>query len=198
MPTPTPARIRPARARSVAVPPPGHAYLTIDLRLSLAGPGQLRVEVQASPAGETTDDAVLPISPALDDPDLTSDAFLVMADALGAALLPARVAARFAASREIARSQGAGLRMRVRTEDRQLAALPWEAARVDGEFLALAPSTSVVRYPQAPTPPEALQVEGPLHLLGLVATPKDLPFLDAAGSSDLNRLSVPKSCGVPR
>jgi formylglycine-generating enzyme required for sulfatase activity/energy-coupling factor transporter ATP-binding protein EcfA2 len=61
-----------------------------------------------------------------------------------------------------------------------LAALPWEllydARR--GQYVCLSVNTPLIRYLELPQPPQPLEVAPPLHILGMIASPSDLPRLD--------------------
>jgi hypothetical protein len=91
------------------------------------------------------------------------------------------VALCYARSLISAADQGRGLRIRLRLTDvPELLDLPWEllfdAAR--GGFVASSNRTPVIRYLDLALPLEPLAVEGPLRMLVVVSSPKDLPRLD--------------------
>jgi hypothetical protein len=92
------------------------------------------------------------------------------------------VLGRFEAARDGAWERQAGLRVRLRIDAPELAALPWEylydTAR--GDFLGLSISTPVVRYVALPRPVRPLAVTPPIRVLGLIAESRDLPSLDSA------------------
>jgi hypothetical protein len=89
---------------------------------------------------------------------------------------------RFEAARDGAWERQVGLRVRLRIDAPELAALPWEylydTAR--GDFLGLSISTPVVRYVALPRPVRPLAVTPPIRILGLIAESADLPSLDSA------------------
>lgn len=60
-----------------------------------------------------------------------------------------------------------------------LVRLPWELLfdPQDDQFLALAPDLVVVRYPELPNPINPLQLNGPLRVVLIAASPRDLPPL---------------------
>lgn len=96
------------------------------------------------------------------------------------ALVSGEVRSRFDVSRNEALRQGKALRVKLRFDSPALAALPWEFL-YDGrkaEYLALSTSTPLVRYIELPDAIEPLLVTGPLRILGMVASPSDLPALD--------------------
>ncbi len=76
----------------------------------------------------------------------------------------------------IARHQQQGLRIRLRVarDAPELAEIPWEylyAPEWD-RFLVTADETPLVRYVESPSPPQALAVRLPLHILAVVADPR--------------------------
>ncbi len=85
-------------------------------------------------------------------------------------------------SRELARRTKKGLRVRLRVDPPDLAALPWEVMRdpVQHEYLCLMPNVQVVRYQRAPSPPGALEVTPPLRILAMAVSPPSLATIDAA------------------
>jgi tetratricopeptide (TPR) repeat protein len=78
-----------------------------------------------------------------------------------------------------AQQQGKGLRLRLAV-DPKLSDLPWEflCTTQDG-FLALDPKTPVVRYIELANPAVPLETQLPLHLLVVIASPKELVMLDS-------------------
>jgi formylglycine-generating enzyme required for sulfatase activity len=102
--------------------------------------------------------------------------------ALFEALLTGELRNRYDVSRERAAGQMAGLRFKLRIQAPDLAALPWELLYDTRRkrYLCLSASTPLVRYMELPQPVETLGVAPPLRVLGMVASPKDLPRLDVA------------------
>jgi hypothetical protein len=84
--------------------------------------------------------------------------------------------------KEARRKPNRGLRVKLRAQGPELAALPWEFLLDDrrGDFICLSNTTPLVRYLESPNPPEALTVTLPLRILGVIASPSDLPTLDVA------------------
>lgn len=152
--------------------PGKYRYKNFDLRLARVGDDLLEVEVLSSPAGEGVGTARIP---AYTTSNLESNDQITslsqIGDTIGQALLPGDVRLRFEASLLAAKEAGAGLRLRLRFHDQELAAIPWEAARVDEEYLALRPATPLVRYVRADEPPDSLTISGPVHVLALVSSP---------------------------
>ncbi len=100
--------------------------------------------------------------------------------ALFTSLFSGEVGKRYAVSQLAARSQGKGLRLKLRILSPELAALPWEFLYDPGgsEYLCLSSTTPIVRYLELAQPPQPLLVTPPLSILGVVSSPKDLPQLD--------------------
>ena len=97
-------------------------------------------------------------------------------------LLTGEVRSRYDISQAQARQQGKGLRLKLRIQPPELAALPWEFLydpRRDG-YVCLSANTPVVRYLELPQPLPPLAVEPPLRILGMLAGPRDAscPALD--------------------
>lgn len=78
---------------------------------------------------------------------------------------------------ELARQQGAGLRIRLRLTDApELAALPWEYL-FDGDnrrFFAHSAQTPIVRYLDVAQAESTLRIERPLRILVILSDPKDV------------------------
>lgn len=82
--------------------------------------------------------------------------------------------------REAARQDDRGLRVKLRVQAPDLAALPWEFlydAR-QGEYLCLSRQTPLVRYLELPQSAQPLQIKPPLRILGMVASPNNQEQLD--------------------
>jgi hypothetical protein len=96
-------------------------------------------------------------------------------------LIQGDVRSLFDSSRNSAKREGKPLRVKLRFDSPALAALPWEFLYDSrrAEFVVLSTSTPLVRYLELPDPIEPLSVTGPLRVLGLVASPSDLPRLDS-------------------
>ena len=100
--------------------------------------------------------------------------------ALFQAVFPGDVRSCFDRSLERAQAQGKGLRIRLRIQPPDLAALPWEYLydSRQAEYLCLSQNTPIVRYMETLQPPLPLTVAPPLRVLGMIASPVDLPALD--------------------
>jgi hypothetical protein len=90
------------------------------------------------------------------------------------ALFAGDVRARFAESVGLT-GEGAGLRVRLRIDPPELQEWPWELLRdpEKREFLVLSKRSLVTRYLHVPRPTPPLEVEPPLRVLVVVATPRD-------------------------
>ncbi|HEY6067102.1 MAG TPA: PQQ-binding-like beta-propeller repeat protein [Gaiellaceae bacterium] len=99
---------------------------------------------------------------------------------LSKALFTGEVGALFEASRQEASEQEHGLRVKLRIQAPDLAVIPWEFLydSNEDEFIALARGTPVVRYLELPQPVKPLTVTPPLHILGMIASPRDQDPLD--------------------
>lgn len=86
----------------------------------------------------------------------------------------------FASSKNEARNQGAGLRLKIRLDAPELINIPWEFLYDPslGRFLGLFEDTPIVRYIEMSEQVQALAVKPPLSILVMIANPADYPPLD--------------------
>ncbi len=100
--------------------------------------------------------------------------------ALFTALFTGEIGILYEISRAIARNKGKGLRVKLRIQPPELAALPWEFLYDPrrGQYLCLSDDTPIVRYLDIPEPLQPLTVDSPLSILGMTANPKDITDLD--------------------
>lgn len=100
--------------------------------------------------------------------------------ALFDALFIGEVRNRYAVSHSEAIRQSKGLRVKLRIQPPELAALPWEFLYDVslGEYVCLSRNTPIVRYLELPQPPRPVTVTPPLSLLVMAISPKDLVELD--------------------
>ncbi len=86
----------------------------------------------------------------------------------------------YAVSQREAEQQDKGLRVKLRILSPEMATIPWEFLYDPGraEYICLSRNTPVVRYLELPQPPQPLPVTLPLRILGMIATPTNLPLLD--------------------
>lgn len=85
------------------------------------------------------------------------------------------VGQRYRSSYDKATDRQKGLRVRLRIQAPELAALPWEYLfdSVHDHFIARTPFTSVVRYVEVDRKVELLRVDFPLSVLGVLSGPSD-------------------------
>lgn len=87
-----------------------------------------------------------------------------------------------------------GVRLRLTIAPAHLAAIPWEflCDPADGSYPCLLPDTSLVRALDLARPVPPLQVTLPLRVLGMAASPSDLPSLNTEEEQDrLRRAFAP-------
>ena len=96
------------------------------------------------------------------------------------ALLSGEARSLYDMSVQQAREDGKGLRLKLRILPPELARLPWEYLYDDrhAEYVSLSRETPVVRFLESRRPTEPLSVTPPLQILGMIASPSDLPPLD--------------------
>ena len=99
---------------------------------------------------------------------------------LCAALFCGEIRSRYDVSLIKAAHQGKGLRVKLRIQAPELAALPWEFIfdKNDSEYLCLSRETPIVRYIELPKPIQPLTITLPLRILVMIAAPSDLQSLD--------------------
>ena len=181
------------------------SYLDFDLHIERAGAtGQYLVSVVASPAGETQNPLTIPFP--FDDRDMErlqlrlENALLRSRTRSRRALTPEEKEVRdfgkrlfeavfqgdvyslFNESRLEADRADKGIRLKLRIQPPEFARLPWEfllEPRRD-EYICLSRETPIVRYLELARPVAPLVVAPPLRILGMVASPYDLPELDAS------------------
>lgn len=98
------------------------------------------------------------------------------------ALLTRDVRSLYYESRREAARQDQGLRLKLRIQPPELAALPWEFLYDprEAEYVCLSRDTPLVRYLELARPVRPLAVTLPLRILGMVVSPTDLEPLDVA------------------
>jgi formylglycine-generating enzyme required for sulfatase activity len=86
----------------------------------------------------------------------------------------------FVMSRELAREQGKGLRIRLHIEVPEFHDYPWELLynSKTNQFLALSNDTPVIRYFELPFPEHPLSLKPPLKMLVMISSPEGFPPLD--------------------
>lgn len=98
------------------------------------------------------------------------------------ALLIGDIRSRYDVSQEVAAKQDKGLRLKLRIQPPNLAALPWEYLYDprQAEYVCLSRTTPIVRYIELPRAIQPLTVTPPLCILGMIASPHGLSTLDVA------------------
>ncbi|WP_426325557.1 CHAT domain-containing protein [Microbacterium sp. E-13] len=91
------------------------------------------------------------------------------------------VGTAYRTSRAVAQAHGESLQLRLRLMDPALAALPWEALYDRSHGTYLCRKESLIRQIAAPESLVPLRVEPPMRILGLIASPRNLPALDVEG-----------------
>lgn len=175
-------------------------YLNLDLTVEQIGDGY-RVSVNG-PAGEASHEPAFPFTQSdLDYHLLALQNVLLRGQAVRRRVLTEEdavmrnigtplfrflfdgtVNSLFYESRREAKRQGKGLRLRLRVDAPELAALPWELIhdpRGD-DFVSLSADTPLVRTLPAARPLDPLTVTPPLRILGMVASPTGWQTLDVA------------------
>jgi hypothetical protein len=177
-------------------------YLDFELEITPGSGSGYAITVIHSPAGEAHASLHLPFDDqalatqlatlqqaSTSSDEMGSQAFATgeqtmqsFGQALFEALFAGQVRDLYVASRAAAESQGKGLRLKLRLEPPELAVLPWELLYDAGQeqYLCLSDTTPLVRYVELPAPCQPLTVTLPLCILGMTASPKDLPELDVA------------------
>ena len=168
---------------------------SFDLLIGLRGAHGYPVTVTRAPAGDAR--GVCQLDPA--SPDFQAalrrlengsgdGAFLTdFGRHLFEALFAGDIVSVFRSSLGQARGQGKALRVRLRLEPPELAALPWEYLYDPQQdcFLAISPETPLVRYLPVPSPTRPTAVSPPLRVLVVISAPSDAPPLDVAQERDI-------------
>jgi tetratricopeptide (TPR) repeat protein len=182
-------------------PRPGRAdYLDFDLEIGTGTGRDYPVAVLDSPAGEARGSMHFPFDRlALENRLLTLQNALLRSGGaprrtlsseeqavqdfgreLFEALFTPEVRSCFDVSLREADQQGKGLRLKLRIQSPEMAVLPWEYLYHPGqaEYVSLSTRTPIVRYLEMPQRIQPLAVAPPLRILGMIASPSDLPSLD--------------------
>jgi hypothetical protein len=176
-------------------------YLNFELEIGLGQGREHPVAVLRSPAGEAyaamrfpydelrLENRLLTIPNALLSSGSRSrevlspreQAVRVFGQDLFDALFSGEVRSRYDVSLESARQEGKGIRLKLRIEPPELAALPWEFLYDprQAEYVCLSRNTPTVRYIDLPQSIQPPSVRPPLRILGMISSPNDLLPLDA-------------------
>ncbi len=187
-------------------------YLDFDLEIGEEQNGEYPVRVLDSPGGQAVGVFKLPFSGMMLDLQLEKlqtallrsggKHRLVLSEEeqtvqefgqeLFSGLIAEDIRARYAASLTRASDQRLGLRVKLRIRDPKLAALPWEFLYDPdrGDYVCLSDETPIVRYLDLPRPPRVLEIRPPLRVLGMIASPQNLPPLDIERERERIRLAL--------
>ncbi len=195
-------------------------YLDFELKIDKGEDGHYPVEVIHSPAGEAREIMPFPFGELdLEKRLLTiqnavlrsggkrrsilspeQEAVREFGHALFNALFIGQVRSRYEVSRNQAVQSDRGLRIKLRINSPELAALPWEFLYDPDHqaYVCHSVQTPLVRYIELPDPPKALNVKPPLRILGMVANPSNLTTLDISNERQRieDALNVPRARGI--
>jgi hypothetical protein len=181
------------------------------------GPGRFDVEIVSSEAGEATSSVALDVDELLTQRERLQWAVLASAVAsrrvipeterpvreighrLFSTLLGAGdVAGQYRASAALAAKRGQRLRVSLRIDVPEVAALPWEAMYDETADAYVCRLDQFVRHIGVARAPGPLRIRPPLRILGVVSSPRGLPLLDIEKEQDnLTRaLARPVSQGL--
>ncbi len=175
-------------------------YLDFELRINRGKGREYPVSIIDSPAGEAGETMRFPFDELILEKRLLSLQIALLRSGgkrrlvksveeqevqdfgknLFAALICGEVRSRYDVSLSKAAQQGKGLRLKLRIQSPEMAALPWEFIFDDrqGEYLSLSRKTPIVRYIELSQPVQPLLVTPPLRILGMIAAPLDLCSID--------------------
>jgi hypothetical protein len=156
-------------------------YETFELNLALTDGGAYRLQVTASPQGELPSPVVVEIPAEKVTFPHPGDDLVTLGRRLWGWLFPPPAEALYRAALAALPSD-AGLRLRLRVDPPELAALPWELIYdpARAAFPALSVRTPLVRYVALPFRPSPLAGPSPLRLLFVASAPRDLLPLEGA------------------
>jgi formylglycine-generating enzyme required for sulfatase activity len=196
-------------------------YLDFELQIEPSAlEGKYHVSVTASPAGETQQPVQIPFPFNVRDLERLQDklekALLWSRMRTRRALSPEEKLVRqfgrrlfetvfqgdvrslFYESRLKADHAHMGVRLKLRLRSPEFARLPWEfllEPRSD-EYICLSRDTPLVRYLELARPIAPLKVAPPLRILGMIASPYDLPELDVAAEKQRMEKALARQPGM--
>lgn len=165
-------------------------YLDFQLRIDVGQEDRYPVAVIASPSGEASDVAPVPLSStdfwaafdklanvrmqgitmsSHDEAQLVTEIGRILFDLI----FIGAIRDVYRSSLTLARNEAKGLRIRLRIEAPELAALPWELLHDDAP-LSLSIETPLTRYLELNRATTTLTVQPPVRILGMVVSPTDL------------------------
>jgi len=156
-------------------------YLNFDLLVD-KWQEQYKARVLNSPSGQASCIFDLPFTHQQVNALLANGKAQEMGEMLFAAAFANEVGSCWHSSMLLASQQGKGLRLRLRLRDvPELAALPWEYlySPIEKRFLSRSIETPIVRYLELPQTVFPLNVEAPLHILVMIASPLNAAPLDS-------------------
>jgi tetratricopeptide (TPR) repeat protein len=162
-------------------------FLPFELLVGTRTPAGYPVTVIESPAGDgetwcvlETDDELRSALQVLEAGNVDQDFLVDLGAFLFDELFTGNVATLYRTSLGMARSQGKGLRVRLRIMPPELAALPWEYLHDLDEdaFLSIAAETALARYVPLRFPVRPTAVSLPLRVLAVIANPSGVRPLD--------------------
>lgn len=177
-------------------------YQNFDLLIEAETGRSYRLRLISSPAGEAEESVLFPFDTLALQHHLTKlelalvksggrrrrvptkneQAVLTFGQALYDFLMTGEIGRRYAVSQDRCHQRGQGLRLKLRIQPPELAALPWEFLydQLFDRYLALSQTTPLVRYLDLPRTLRPLTVAPPLRMLGMIASPRDYEPLDIA------------------
>jgi WD40 repeat protein len=179
-------------------------YLTFDIEIGQGEAQHYPVRVISSPAGEARNSMYLPMDEHLQlllagmkqaihrlskgrDSQLSivspeEQTVRELGIYLFDTLIASEIRSLYDVSREIAKAQKEGLRIRLRIHDALMSTLPWEFlhdARSQ-RSICLSNTTPFVRYLELPQSVPSLKIQLPLHIRGMIANSKEQEPLNVA------------------
>lgn len=107
-------------------------------------------------------------------------------------LIQGEIDTLYRASWDEALDQRLRVRIKLHIQSLELSAVPWDFLFDDslGEYVSLSRETPIVRYLEMPQPVEPLTGANHLKILGVIASPEDLPSVDVAIEKETLERSV--------
>lgn len=175
-------------------------YLDFELEIGSGKRGKYPVSILHSPAGEAHEDMKFPFDELTLENRLKDIEIAVLTSnenrrkifsskehtvkdfgqIIFDSLLKGEVRSAFDISLREAKQQGKGLRLKLRIQPPELAALPWEFLYDSryAKYISLSRNTPIVRYLELQQVIQPLNTTLPIHILGVISSPRDLPSLN--------------------
>ncbi|MEZ4869925.1 MAG: CHAT domain-containing protein [Caldilineaceae bacterium] len=174
----------------MATPTDSHAYEIFELLVGERRGDGYPLTVTQSPAGEANglcrldprDGELLDTLGVVESNDTDADFLAGLGDYLFNELFVGEIGALYRSSLNMVRAQERRLRVQLRIEPPELAALPWEYLydAAEDAFLAISPETALVRFVPMRLPVRPSKITLPLRVLVVIAQPHDQPALNVA------------------